>query len=394
MYTPTEMFRFLRYGVTASVAALLLACSSTPPPAEAVPPWSGASPTPTDGSPTSAAPTRPAMSPAWGAAPSKSRWVAVPWSELPGFDSDPLHEAWNAWIKSCERPAAAFAALCADVRRLSIGDAQEQRAWLIKHLQPYRIEAADGNPEGLLTAYYEPLLPASRLPGYGFSVPLYRLPAQMDRKPWYSRQQIETLPQAQAQLAGREIAWLRDPVDAMVLHIQGSGRLQITEPDGRQRLVRVAFAGTNDHPYQSIGRWLLDQGATRDATWPGIKAWIGANPQRVNELLWSNPRYVFFKEEALDHLEAAFGPRGAQGVALTPGRSIAVDRHSIPYGTPVWLASNGPSAQLNRLVLAQDTGSAIVGAVRADYFTGWGPHAGDVAGRLKQGLRLWALWPK
>ena len=388
MHTP--LFRFLRYGSALSVVALLVACSSTPP-APTAPVWSD-SPAQKDTSLTT--PPRPPLLPAWSAAPSKSRWVAVPWSQLPGFDSDPLHEAWNAWIKSCERPAAAFAALCADVRRLSIGEEQEQRAWLIKHLQPYRIEAADGNPEGLLTAYYEPLLQASRLPSPSFPIALYRPPAQMDRKPWYSRQQIETLPQAQAQLAGREIAWVRDPVDAMVLHIQGSGRLQITEPDGRQRLVRLAFAGTNDHPYQSVGRWLLDQGATRDATWPGIKAWIAANPQRVNELLWSNPRYVFFKEEALDSLDAAFGPRGAQGVALTPGRSIAVDRQSIPYGTPVWLASNGPSAQLNRLVLAQDTGSAIVGAVRADYFTGWGPQAGDIAGRLKQGLRLWALWPK
>ena len=106
------------------------------------------------------------------------------------------------------------------------------------------------------------------------------------------------------------------------------------------------------------------------------------------------PRYVFFKEEQLSPLDAAFGPRGAQGVPLTPGRSIAVDRASIPYGTPVWLASTGPTVQLSRLVLAQDTGSAILGPVRADYFTGWGHEAGEVAGRLKQNLRLWALWPR
>jgi hypothetical protein len=111
------------------------------------------------------------------------------------------------------------------------------------------------------------------------------------------------------------------------------------------RLVRVAFAGTNDQPYKSVGRWLLDQGLVRDATWPGINAWARANPQRVNEMLWSNPRYVFFREEPLDALDAAFGPRGAQGVPLTPGRSIAVDRQSIPYGTPVWLASSGPSSR-------------------------------------------------
>src|SRR6218665_839118 len=117
-------------------------------------------------------------------------------------------------------------------------------------------------------------------------------------------------------------------------------------------------------------------------------------PERRNELLWSNPRYPFFRAEPLDALDASFGPRGAQGVPLTPGRSIAVDRQSIPYGTPVWLASSGPQLQLHRMVLAQDTGSAILGAVRADFFTGWGPEAGAVAGRLKQSLRLWALWPR
>ena len=370
--------------LSASVlAALLAACSTTPlpPAAPTVPAGAGGAALPVP------APSGPVL------AQGKSRWVAVPWSELPGVHDDALHEAWNAWLKSCERPAPGVGALCSEVRRLSIASDAEQRAWMLERLQPYRVEAYDGNAEGLLTGYYEPLMDAARLPGNGYSVPLYRPPA-MARKPWYSRQQIDTLPEAQAALQGRAIAWLRDPIDALVLHIQGSGRLRLTEPDGRQRLVRMAFAATNDHPYQSVGRWLLDQGAIRDASWPGIKAWLAANPQRVNELLWSNPRYVFFREEPLEGLDAAFGPRGAQGVALTPGRSIAVDRQSIPYGTPVWLASSGPQVQLARLVLAQDTGSAIVGAVRADYFTGWGHEAGDVAGRLKQGLRLWALWPK
>ena len=146
-----------------------------------------------------------------------------------------------------------------------------------------------------------------------------------------------------------------------MLQIQGSGRLRVQEPDGSVRLVRLAYAGTNDQPYQSVGRWLLDQGAVRDASWPGIKAWLAKNPQRTQALLWSNPRVVFFREEPLTALDAAFGPRGAQGVPLTPGRSIAVDPGSIPYGTPVWLASSGPQVNLQRLVLAQDTGSAIIG---------------------------------
>ena len=325
----------------------------------------------------------------------KSRWTAVRWAELPGWGEDPLHEAWNAWLKSCERPGPVFAPLCSEVRRLSICTMEEQRAWLMARLQPYRVDALSGGAEGLLTAYFEPVLEGSRTASAGFSVPLYQPPLGLaQRKPWYTRQEIDTLPQVQAALKGREIAFLADPIDALILQIQGSGRMRMTQPDGTQTIVRLAYAGSNGQPYKSVGRWLLDQGAVRDASWPAIKAWIAQNPGRVNELLWSNPRTVFFREEPLSDLNAALGPRGAQGVALTPGRSIAVDPGSIPYGTPVWLVSGGPAVKLQKLVLAQDTGSAIVGAVRADYFVGWGAAAGELAGRLKQPLRLWVLWPR
>ena len=195
-------------------------------------------------------------------------------------------------------------------------------------------------------------------------------------------------------LAGREIAYLANPVDALVLQIQGSGRVRITQPDGSVRQARLAYAGSNEQPYKSVGRWLLDQGALRDASWPSIKSWVAQNPDRVNEMLWSNPRTVFFREEPLTDLDAVWGPRGAQGVALTPGRSIAVDPLSIPFGTPVWLVSSGATTQLRKLVLAQDAGSAIIGAVRADYFVGWGKAAEELAGRLKQPVHLWVLWPK
>lgn len=326
----------------------------------------------------------------------KSRWVAVPWSDLPGFEGDALFEAWNAWIKSCERPGPVFAPLCPEVRRLSIGGEAAQRAWLLERLQPYRVEPLQGGAiPGLLTAYFEPEYEARRLPGGAFTTPLYAPPAGLvSGKPWYSRRDIETVPEAQAALRGRELVYLADPVQAMVMQIQGSGRVRVTEPDGRRRLMRLAYAANNGQPYQSIGRWLLDQGELQDATWPGIRAWMAQNPNRASELLWRNPRVVFFKETLLGEFDAIFGPQGAQGVSLTPGRSIAVDIESIPYGTPVWLASEGPSANLQRLVMAQDTGSAIVGAVRADYFMGWGDEAGDLAGRFKQPLRLWALWPK
>ena len=339
------------------------------------------------------APSRPAIT------QSKSRWVAVRWADLPGFADDTLYEAWNAWIKSCEKPQPPWTVLCSEVRRLSIATPDEQRQWLMRNLQPYRVDPLQTSQaqahEGLLTAYYEPVLEAARQPDANFKVPLYQPPLNLaQKKPWYTRQEIDTLPVAQAALKGREIAYLADPVDALVLQIQGSGRLRITQPDGSKITTRVAYAGTNDHPYKSVGRWLLDQGAIKDATWPGIKAWTLQNPKRVQEMVWSNPRTVFFREEALPEGDASPGPKGAQGVALTAGRSIAVDPGSIPYGTPVWLASNGPQVNLQKLVMAQDTGSAIVGAVRADYFVGSGLEAGELAGRVKQPLKLWVLWPK
>ncbi|MFT4190038.1 MAG: MltA domain-containing protein [Comamonas sp.] len=380
----------LRLLLIALLVAMLAACASRNPAAEpggATPPAALPSTPPADDSP---------LPPAVNQA--KSRWTPVRWAELPGFSEDALHEAWNAWIKSCEKPAPAMAPSCETVRHLSIATPEQQRAWLMTYWQPYRVDPLPGQaepPHGLLTGYFEPIIPASRQPQGNFTIPLYMPPAGLaSGKPWFTRQQIETLPAAQAQLRGREIAYLNDPIEAMVLHIQGSGRLRVTEADGSQRIVRVAYAANNGQPYKSIGSWLLQQRAITDATWPGIRAWLQANPTRVNELLWTNPRYVFFRQEILAGVDASFGPRGAQGVELTPGRSIAVDRQSIPYGTPVWLASPGPTVPLQRLVMAQDTGSAILGAVRADFFVGWGPDAGDVAGTLKQDLQLWALWPK
>ena len=328
----------------------------------------------------------------------KSRWMPVRWRELPGWSQDDAmqYDAWSAWLKSCQNMATANANLCPEIRRLSIASSSEQRAWMMQRLQPYRVEGLQGPTDGLLTSYYEPVLEASRKLRPGFTVPLYRSPANTNGKsPWYTRQEMDTSPQVKAQLRGLEIAYVADPIDALILHIQGSGRINMLEADGTKRAVRLAYASTNEQPYKSIGRWLLEQGGTRDVSWPGIKSWLARNPQRLNELLWSNPRVVFFREEALS--DTQLGPKGAQGVPLTPGRSIAVDRGSIPYGTPVWLSSNvseGSAQSFQKLVFAQDTGSAITGAVRADYFMGWGTEAGDLAGRIKQPLQMWALWPK
>ena len=328
----------------------------------------------------------------------KSRWLLASWSDLPGFNADNFNEAWVAWRQNCARNLPNKQRLCADVRRLDGQPSALQKAWVMENFQPFRVEhlnAAAAPSNGLLTAYYEPVFEASRTPRPGFEVPLYGVPANLKaRSPWFSREEIAKLPAAQAALKGKEIAYIASPVDAMVLHIQGSGRLWLTERDGRRTQIRLAFAGTNEHPYQSIGRWLLDQNLTKDATWPGIKAWLAQNPSRTNELMWRNPRFIFFKEEPLLGTEALLGPKGAMGVPLTPGRSIAVDPGSIPYGSAVWLSSGGPQTPLNRLVFAQDTGSAIVGAVRADYFVGSGDAAGELAGRLKQDMAAWVLLPR
>jgi membrane-bound lytic murein transglycosylase A len=327
-----------------------------------------------------------------------ARWVPTDWSELPGWDGDRVAELWPALLRGCEKPTLEWLRLCSDARKSGVpaSDAAA-RAWLQQRLAPYRIESADGVAEGLVTGYFEPLVEASRTARGPFRMPLYMPPADIGaRKPYWTRQQVDTLAAAQAQLHGRELAFVADPLDALILQIQGSGRLQVTEPDGSRKLVRAAFAAHNDQPYKSVGRWLIDQGEIKaeQASWPAIKAWAQMHPQRINEMLWSNPRLVFFREEALP--DPNLGPKGGQGVPLTPGRSIAVDTQSVPYGTPVWLDTTEPlsSAPLRRAVMAQDTGSAITGAVRADFFWGWGEQAEAQAGRMKQPLRMWALWPR
>lgn len=366
----------------------------------------------------------------------RGRWVRTEWTDLPGWPTDQTVMAWPALLRSCDKVitaanngntsgrglAAASVATgtvsfnplafasewngtCRDARRLGAAANEAQvRQFLQQRLQPWRVEGPEGQPDGLMTGYFEPLLEASRVRTERHTVPVYGLPADYGlRKPWFTRGEIENQPAAQAALKGREIAWLSDPMDLLLVQIQGSGRLTFTEPGGVRRMVRLAFAGHNDQPYQSVGRWLVEQGAftLEQASWPAIRQWARQNPQRVKEMLAVNTRYVFFREEPL--ADPAIGALGAQGVPLTPGRSIAVDKDSIPYGTPVWLAStepqvwnqNPPPARpLQRLVLAQDTGSAIIGSVRADYFWGWGDGVEERAGRTKQPLKLWVLWPK
>jgi membrane-bound lytic murein transglycosylase A len=271
------------------------------------------------------------------------------------------------------------------------------RRFLQTWLTPWRLQTADGRTEGLATGYFEPEFEASRIRRPGFEVALHAPPADLQqRRLHFTRQEFETLPQAQASLAGRELAWISDPIDLTLLQIQGSGRLRVLEPDGRMTSQRVAFAGHNGHTYRSPGRWLVDQGELRSdgVSWGTIRAWAMKNPQRVNTMLWANPRFVFFKLEPLVDINR--GPNGAQGVPLTPMRSVAVDPRAVPYGAAMWISTRDPlnDQPLQRAVMAQDTGGAILGAVRIDLFTGWGDAAFQLAARLKEPLRAWVLWPK
>jgi len=374
-----------------AILGWLVGCAGPPlaPPAPPAPP------------PPVEAPLASAPAPAAGAPllRARARWVPVRFADLPGWDADRGSELWPALLRGCERPVAGWADVCAQARAAVTPAFSDDaaRAWLQQRLQAYRVESLDGSSDGLMTGYFEPLVEASRTPRGAFRIALYAPPADLAaRRPYWTRQQVDTLAAAQASVRPHVLAYVADPLDALILQIQGSGRLMLTEADGSRRLLRVAFAGHNDQPYKSVGRWLIEQGELQpaQASWPAIKAWARQNPKRLNEMLWSNPRLVFFREEPLP--DPQLGPKGAQGVALTPGRSIAVDAQSIPYGTPVWLDSTEPlsSTPLRRLVMAQDTGSAITGAVRADYFWGWGSDAEAQAGRMKQPLKLWVLWPR
>lgn len=371
-------------GAAVVLAALLGGCAAPPAPPAPAP----APPAPAAASPAPA-----------GAAVLRgtARWVASDWQALPGWSEDRVAEWWQAFQASCRRPAPGWAETCARAALEAPADEAATRAFLTTWLQPWRIEAADGRVEGLATGYFEPVITAVRRPRAGFRVAIHAPPADLaTRRPHYTRQELDTLPAAQAALRGREIAWIEDPLDLMLLQVQGSGRLRLLEPDGRESWLRVAYAGHNDHPFRSPARWLIEQGLLRpeSASWPALRAWALQNPARLNELLWSNPRVVYFRPEPIT--DPAVGPRGAQGVPLTAGRSVAVDPSAVPYGTPLWIDTVDPlSGQpLRRLVMAQDTGSAIVGPVRIDLFWGTGETALASAGRMRHPLRQWALWPR
>jgi len=337
-----------------------------------------------------------------GAAPSTysssiAGFSAVSWQALPGWQEDDLTQAWPAWLKSCDAlrrrsSEVNWRQVCAQATSLSGRDEQAIRRYFENYFQAYEIRNNSGSETGLVTGYYEPVMNGSLMRTSVYSVPLYAYPGAWKKiKPNPGPTRADLM--ASGMLKGSEIAWVQDPVAAAFMQIQGSGKIRLE--DGR--VMRLGFAGTNDQPFKSFAQWLLDhKEITRsEATMQGISQWARRNPDRVNEMLNANPRFVFFKELP-GNMEADLGPNGALGVPLTAERSIAIDLQAMPLGAPVFLATTKPlsTQPLQKLVMAQDTGKAIVGGVRADYYWGSGEAAGEMAGRMKQNGKMWLLLPR
>lgn len=335
------------------------------------------------------------------------------WEMLPDWQTTDLQPAWVAFMQSCRalKNKPAWQTICARANELTQPDNAALHAFFEEGFTPYQVFNPDGSAQGLITGYYEPKLAGSRVRTARFRYPLYAVPddllsidlsevypqlkdlrlrGRLQGKrvvPYYNRGEIDD---GKAALQGRELFWVDNAIDLFFLQIQGSGRIEL--PDGS--LVKVGYAEQNGFPYISIGKKLIEAGELKpeQASMQGIKDWAGQHPDRLNALLAQNPSYVFFRELP-NQLTA---PLGALGVPLTDAYSIAVDARTIPLGAPVFLATTYPetSEPLNRLMQAQDTGGAIKGAVRADFFWGFGEQAGVQAGRMRQSGQMWVLFPK
>ncbi len=358
--------------------------------------------------------------------------VAVTYDALPGWADDDLDQVWKAFINNCKglmRPVSGSLTLparaaprvwqpvCEAAQQADLdedtADPAAVRAFLEEHLQPWRLLNAQGQPaSNTVTGYYEPRVQGSRSRHDDYQWPLYETPDDLltidlgEVYPELAGKRVRGKLDGQrvvpydtrADIAESEsrqppvITWIDDPVEAFFLQIQGSGQVELDKGG----VIRLAYDDHNGRPYASIGQWLVDQKEmTLDqASMGSIKQWAREHPHRVQEMLNANPAMVFFKEEAVS--DSDLGPRGAYGIALAPQRAIAVDPAFVPLGTPVYLSTREPGSQtpLRRLVFAQDTGAAIKGAARADFFWGTGTQAGEQAGRMKQPGDMWLLWPK
>ncbi|HKQ29046.1 MAG TPA: MltA domain-containing protein [Burkholderiales bacterium] len=287
-------------------------------------------------------------------------------------------------------------------------DEQAARQFFESGFVPYALVSSENSDSGLITGYYEPIIEGSRTQTEQHRFPIFgvpedlivvdltatnpelrntRLRGRIDGRrlvPYLSRGEIDA-----RGVPAQVIAWTSDPIELFFLQIQGSGQVRL---DNGERL-RIGFADQNGHPYRSLGRYLIDRGELplEQTSMQGIKAWAAANPAKLQDALNSNPSYVFFREVPLTN-----GPVGALNVPLSAEYSIAVDRRFVPLGAPVYLATTFPSSEerLERITVAQDTGGAIRGVVRADLYWGTGPEAGALAGRMRQQGKMWLLWPR
>ena len=337
----------------------------------------------------------------------------VDWSRLRGWENDRHAESWPSLVRTCTKlgDLVEWRQLCLAAAAIDNPSHQQAREFYEWWFTAHPVYAAGGERDGLITGYYEPLLLGSLEQTERFRFPIFERPQdlitvdlaglypELENKrvrgrlagnkliPYYSRALLAANPQL---LNGHEIAWVEDPVALFFLHVQGSGRLQL--PDGRT--IGVAYADQNGHPYRSIGRELIDMGEIEqeNVNLFSIRQWLEHHPERNEALLGRNPSYVFFSLRP----ELGDGPLGSFNVPLLAERTIAVDRNVIPLGLPVWLDTTLPGTDqpYRRLVLAQDTGGAIKGHVRADLFWGQGERAERMAGLMKQPGRLYVLKPK
>lgn len=336
------------------------------------------------------------------AEPKKERFGAVTqdYRNLPGWENDDHAEALKTFLISCEvlaaRPREAtsgnrlkipgkvWRSLCDEGAKAK----GQERAFFERRFKPYLMQN-NGKPEGLFTGYYEPLLKGSLTKQGDYIHPVYAAPPELSRQlPYYTRAQIDA-----GKLAGRrlEIVWVDDPVMLFFMHVQGSGVIKLTNG----KLMYLNFAGKNERPYTSIGKVIGEEGLLPKGQidFFTIREWMRKNPQRAKKVMHKNASYVFFKKRD------KAGAIGSVGVPLTPQRSMAVDNAFIPYGLPLFLTTQLPSKQgddvpFNRLMVAQDTGTAIKGVVRGDIYFGHGGQAEFLAGAMKARGSYYLLLPR
>lgn len=340
------------------------------------------------------------------------------YADIDGWADDDHAAAWMAFRRSCTRIVAGGTHPLADVCRKALSepdtlDDAAARTFFERHFAPHRVVGV--HKGGFLTGYFEPELQGSRVRTDAFTVPVYTRPDDLTLRapdaerakfndtvtgfrntpageaPYWTRAEIE-----EGALAGRglELLYLADPVEAFIMHVQGSALIAL--PDGSH--VRLGYAAKNGHPYTSIGRLLVERGemAKEAMSLDALKAWLRADPERGAALMRENRSFIFFRELGAEESQA--GPQGAQGVSLTPGRSLAVDGAIHALGTPIWVTAPDLDVHgargFRRLMIAQDVGSAIRGPERGDIYWGSGAEAGRVAGLTRHTGRFFVLLPK